>query len=520
MNWKQYKTFFKKNKIQEPHFILGIDLGNCTSSIAYFDTLNVKPEIMDISGGYGKAAAPTALQYVNDTKEWIFGEYAILNVGGENKLLLDLLKNLDSEKYIELNQDLDIAEPINKIFSIYISELILNCKNINPKAEIVGIVVTTNILNKKSHQSLLQAFDFSGYGSVLIDFKEHSECVLTYYLHNFHQDKINENVMLLDFGDGGLRSTIYNIKYDDIYSASCLVYITEHSIGTGYLDEAIYKLFADAYCKNYNLSYNSLDYATKEQLTAFTYQHKDILFQKKIDIHSQKSTRLYFNFSYPPFYMDVSMQNLEDLLEPFKRKANLFFEDTLKKAGLNNIDKIILTGGGFDFLWAKALVSGFFKNTNIILQKNTKAIPSLGASLIAAKSLGIINYKDIHISDMHKIPFDIGIMVQIESKEAFLPIIQKGSFLWQKTKPVYFILKDDNLDGVIDFFKRDDLGNLSSIFKLNLKNIPNKPSNTLRICITIVAKSIYEYAISIEDAGFGEIAPKTSYREEKQLNIK
>ena len=71
MAWQDYQTHFQSHPLDESHFVLGLDLGDAMSTIAYFDPLHKAPEVIDISGGYGKASVPTVMQFAPETKEWI-----------------------------------------------------------------------------------------------------------------------------------------------------------------------------------------------------------------------------------------------------------------------------------------------------------------------------------------------------------------------------------------------------------------------------------------------------------------
>jgi len=95
MNWQKFRGLPPAVKQDEANFIVGLDLGNDTSAIAYYDMVRGQPELIDLSGGYGKPAVPTVVQYVPETKEWVFGEYAVLNKGvGREVTLGGLLEKL------------------------------------------------------------------------------------------------------------------------------------------------------------------------------------------------------------------------------------------------------------------------------------------------------------------------------------------------------------------------------------------------------------------------------------------
>ena len=128
--------------INENKFIIGIDLGNLTSTISYFDFNQMDIEVVDISGGYGKVSVPTVVSYNIDTEDWIFGEYAILSKGFGNELIIEnIIDNLGKGLTYTIN-DKNIS--LTLVLSKFILFLIENIKNINPNANIEGIVLSTS----------------------------------------------------------------------------------------------------------------------------------------------------------------------------------------------------------------------------------------------------------------------------------------------------------------------------------------------------------------------------------------
>jgi len=43
------------------HYMIGLDLGNDSSGIAFFNLADNAPESIDLSGGYGKQSMPTVV---------------------------------------------------------------------------------------------------------------------------------------------------------------------------------------------------------------------------------------------------------------------------------------------------------------------------------------------------------------------------------------------------------------------------------------------------------------------------
>ena len=515
MDWQRFRDFFRDNKIEEDHFVLGIDLGSATSSIAYFDTLRKDSEVLDISGGYGKTSTPTALQYIAENAEWIFGEYAILNANGDDKVLTDFILKLGSNGFVDIG---GTALPASEICATYIKELVANCRNINPKAQIAGIIsVVPDFMSREARRSLKEAYRMAGLEDVLIDLTEEREALLAYYSHS-EQNKADHRLLLLDFGARGMRGSVYNVsggKFD------CVSAAIDESTSTSVLDSEIYNLFCKYYCNNKKLDKHKLSKTEQAGLLIFTYQHKDLLFQ-----HTDgRDLKLYYNFPYPPFSQIVSFEDIYGIAAPIEKRMKEFIKGLTEKIqGSNkNIDVIIASGGGFEMSWARRRLSGLFPDAsaygNVKFYKNPKGILSEGASLLAASKLGVLPEINVNISDKHKIPWDIGINITTEGHRRFYAIVERGSSIWQKPRSVYAILQDD--DRKIDFIKRDSGGREIRIGTAVMNGLPQRPIGTTKIALSIVPVSIDNYVINIKDLGFGEIFPASDfvYNEELKINL-
>jgi len=513
MNWQRFRDFFKVNRIDEDHFVLGIDLGSATSSIAYFDPLRKDSEVLDISGGYGKTSTPTALQYIAENAEWIFGEYAILNANGDDAVLSDFVTKLGNSDYLDIGGE---AKPAHEVCAIYIKELVANCRNINPKAQIAGIIsVVPDFISREARKSLKDAYLMAGFDDVLIDMTEEREALLAYYLHN-EQNKADHRLMLLDFGARGMRSSIYNISGGKL---DCLSAALDETLSTSVLDSSIYNLFCKYYCDNKKIDKLKLSKGEQAGLLIFTHQHKDLLFQ----YDDGRDLKLYYNFPFPPFSQIVSFEDVYSIVAPIERKIKEFIRGLIEKIPNNekNIDVIIASGGGFEMSWARRRLSELFPDTaaygNIKFYKNPKGILSEGASLLAASKLGVLPEININISDKHKIPWDIGINITKEGQKRFYAIVERGSSVWQKPKSIYAILQDD--DKKIDLIKRDSGGREIRIGAIVMDGLPQRPAGTTKIALSIAPVGINNYMINIKDLGFGEIFPASDFVYSKELKI-
>ncbi|MCL2404406.1 MAG: DUF5716 family protein [Defluviitaleaceae bacterium] len=527
MNWKRYKDLPLTEKYDETYYIIGLDIGNDSTGIAFYNLYENAPEPIDPSGGYGKPTIPTAMQYIPETKEWVFGEYAILNQGtGTEITLQSLARRLGNSDYLDIG-----GKPVSvvSILGLFIRELLSSVRNINPKAEIVGIVAAIPAyLSEAAYEELLRAFKHAGYEKELIALIPDRECVLA---HHFQGTPKDEKVLLLDYGSREVRGGVYVAGSDaNVKSLSSLF---DDSIGTGMLEDEVYSLFESYYqdqvhdSGNYDPGNN--DSQLSEQLTAFTYQHKDILFQKNI---RTKPAKLYFNFVYPPFQQTITHAETEVIIKPYRQRFADFIRDTLEKTlsmgaeptgntrakaiPPHDIGSVICVGGGFEMLWAREAVSAIFTQSQIRMYKNTKLVTAEGAAYVAAKILGITKGRSVSIEDNHQLHVDIG----ISTGDVFLPLAQMGTFWWQKHQST-LILVNSPVNGELNITlaQRTYAGESSQLGNYNLTGLPARPKGTTRLRFGVNFKSNTDMTLSVEDLGFGELFPKTGYAGEFAVKL-
>ena len=523
MNWKKYREFFEHSRITEDHFVLGIDMGAATSAISYFDPVRHVAEVLDISGGYGKASAPTALQYIADTREWIFGEYAILNVDGgdSHALLTDFTTKLGSGEYIDIGES-GGARSVVDITAIYLKELIANCRSINPRAQVAGIVATMpDFAGTQFKSAMLAAYRSAGYDRVLIDLLPEREAILAQYF----RDKgglEDERLLLLDFGARGLRGGIYDVGLSapsEAGSVKCLVAMMDEELSTKAVDASIYKLLTDYYCKNRKITAERLTRAEHALLYTFAHQHKDMLLGHNDD----KLLKLYYNFAFPPFSVAVPRSDIDKILRAHGQKMDDFIQDLAAKAAgaKRDINTIICTGGGFEMPWVKKRITALFPKEKLHIYKNAKTVLSQGATYAAAARLGLLPQIRFDIEDGHKIPCDVGISVGgTGGKYRFLPVLERNSPLWQKPRTAYVILQGAAPEkSQIEIYKRDVDGETVKVGAARLSDLPARPPGTTKLSIDITAKTAEHCTVTIKDLGFGEIFPSSGISKEIEVRL-
>jgi len=447
-------------------YIIGLDLGNDSSALAFFGMHNGEPEAIDLSGGYGKHSMPTVVQHIPTTGEWVFGEYALLNHGA-------------GVTYDNLINRLGTSDKnVTTALTMLVKEILSNIKNINPRAEIVGIVTSVpDYLSRKAIAELVEVFNKAGYGDKLLEWAPNRECVLTRY---FHDNNADGDVLLLDFGASQLRGGLYRRDGITITAVSSMF---SDQISMDTINAAVEDFFDGL-----------LPVSTKkEQLSAFAYGQRDILFQKNAGL---RPIKFYFNFLHPPQQVTVTPDQITNFISPYKEK----FEQFIKSVS-SGTPHVLCAGGGFEMLWARDVVSSMFKN--VTFYKNPKMANCEGAALIGARILGVYNkVPGFNIVDNHQLPFGIDINNTI-------PLVSKGDFWWQN-HPAKLVLVTEPVKGELELtISKSPLAKTDkqALGTIKLKNLPTRPKSVTRLSIGVHFTSPTEFTVKVEDIGFGELFP-------------
>ena len=503
MNFIKFKNLSLAEKKNESYYLVGLDIGNDSTAIAFYDVAHERPESIDLSGGYGKPSIPTVVQYIVETKEWVVGEYAILNQGG-GLIFNDFLRKMGKNEYVELaGRSVSLAS----VFAVFIKEVLMNVKNINPKAEIVGIVAAIPAYFSENQEAeLKRVFKLAGYEKELIGFVSDRECVIADYI--FENEYNEKKFLVLDFGSRELRGGLYDLSYNNgKVLCICLSFYFDETISMDALDNEAYKLFDSFLDKPAREEY-------KDQLTGFHYQHKDMLFQKNI---REKPMKLYFNFIYPPVEHKLTYQMADRLIKPYERRFISFINDVFTKSKLSysDIEAVLCAGGGFEMLWAKESANMIFGKEKVYIAKNPKLTNALGAGILAAVYADLWD-KKIVVEDTQKLENEIGIF----DGHNFIVLAERNSFWWQKHEPKLVIVQKE-IEGDLRFYlshKNPD-GDTVNINEIMLHGLPKRPKGVTRLKLAVSFNSNIDLALEISDEGFGELFPSTGLKWEYAVKL-
>ena len=480
------------NKTKD-RFILGLDLGSATSAIAYFDESKKLPTTINISGGYGNATMPTVVQYANDSDQWIVGEYALLNQGEKNStVVINFLENIGKRHFATVKGN---KISLVDIFAVFLQELVIKIpKNINPTAEIAGIMVSVPDYYVDI-EAFKEAFLKAGLLDKVIDFVPYSHSV--FYHHYYNKKVIKENILMLDFGGTTLKAGIYSAINNDI---NLLTYQKHETLGTTLIENYLEDVFTKEYL-------NRLDklILTEEEtasIKSLVYEYKNAFFKKAA---TAKGLKVYFNFANPPFEFRITKENIDTIIMPFKEEFKSFLKNLHKQ--LDNLGKplnigtVICTGGGFKMDWSLDATKELFASSNIVSYTNPKIIAAEGVAILAAKELGVIK-KDLSINftSSYSIVGNVGIYAQ----DGFMPIIKKGQIIpFKQYRATVIIAQETEYSSTIIDILQETKEAYQTIGQIKIPII-KRPLRTTKL------KLIFEFfrtdtmRVRVVDLGFGE----------------
>ncbi|MCL2203957.1 MAG: DUF5716 family protein [Defluviitaleaceae bacterium] len=518
MHWKQYKNLPKDQKCDESFYIIGLDIGNDSSGIAYFNMAGNAPETIDLSGGYGKPSIPTVMQYIAETKEWVYGEYAILNRGVGTELTLgDLIRRLGHSDYVDVaHRPMSVVS----ILALFLKEILSSVKNINPKAEIAGIVAAIPAyFSEQAQAELTRAFKAAGFERELIALVPDRECV---FAHHYQRNTPREErALLFDYGSREVRGGLYHIMpQGDSVAVKSISSLFDDTIGTHSVISDVCDLFG-----SFLLAQQSVKQLSKqmtEQISAFVYQHKDMLFQKAI---RTKAAKLYFNFAYPPFQQTLNQEDAARLVKPYHQRFNRFMREVLQKnlyeeeIRPQDISAVLCVGGGFEMLWAREAVGEMFSTAQVRYHKNAKLVTAEGAALVAAQRLGMAEGPAVSLEDKHQLTLDIGLC----DGGQFLPLVERNAFWWQKHPDKLLLVNraigdpgdwTQELEALcLHLARRTASGEAFPLAEMPLPGLPERPKGTTRLAVGLEFASNVDVTVTVRDLGFGEMFPPSDYEE-------
>lgn len=189
--------------------LIGFDLCDDFSQIGYYDEKQFEPDTIKYSEQSNDDRIPTILAVLEEKKEWLVGEEAVMAIKLKKAVPVDdLLEHVkNNEKYVIFEKEFEPAYVLSKFFS---KTLVLTRK-LFPNDNIHQLVVTVKETNEKLVNGIFEALEMLGIGKDRASVISHAQSY-TYYALSQKKELWMNDVAMFDFGEDGLM--YYQIKID------------------------------------------------------------------------------------------------------------------------------------------------------------------------------------------------------------------------------------------------------------------------------------------------------------------
>ncbi|MCL1844164.1 MAG: Hsp70 family protein [Defluviitaleaceae bacterium] len=532
MNWEAYrKQIEEKGSLPEDWYILGIDLGTTNSVISYWDNNNRRPEAIDISNGFGKVPLPSVVQFRagddNDEQEWVIGEEAYRSMKIYPETTIRSIKRLmGTNETVSLGGTSYLPEEIS---AKILTELVSHAQNLNPKAEIAGVVVSVPYdFDDAAQKATVRACEIAGIADKLICLiKEPNAAALAY---NFrHQLNEGERIMVFDFGGGTLDITLFHITQRD--DAKIRLQVISQG-GEAYHGGDDVDAFLIEACGNFvrtktGQAASELAIENQVELIARAREAKERL-------SGVKAFRIPFTFCIPPFVEQITREEFHLLIKPFIDKTRKLVLKALRETYTGSltpqdIDRVLLEGGSAQMPWVREMLLDIFGDESKIYSSERPALDiSLGATYYAAMKTGLLSQPDLE-SEKISVEFEVTVSHDIGlelggagGKKSFFPMIRRGTSYALAKKSHVFTLSGttpEEMTGldlrILERIQQDDpFEECKLIGEVSIKGLPRRPSGKTKLRITLMVEEEGGLVRGlVEDVGLGDEFPSSGYRE-------
>ena len=529
LNWEAYrKEIEEKGQCPEDWYILGIDLGTTNSVISYWDNSNGRPEAIDVSNGFGKIPLPSVVQYRNDgdDEEWVIGEeaYRSMKIYPETTVR-SVKRKMGTNVTVFLGGKDYLPEEIS---AKILAELVNHAQNLNPKAEVAGLVVSVPYdFDDAAQKATMRACEIAGLADKLICLiKEPNAAALAY---NFrHQLNKGERIMVFDFGGGTLDITLFNVAERDESRIKVQVISqggdAEH--GGDDVDTVLIEACGQFIHNKTGQTASELAIENQVELVARAREAKERL-------SGVQRFRIPFTFCIPPFVEQITREDFHELIKPFIDKTRKLVLKALRETYTGSltpgdIDRVLLEGGSSQMPWVREMLLDIFSDESKIYSSERPALDiSLGATYYAAMKMGLLAHPDVE-SEKISVEFevavshDIGLEIDNGVRKSFFPMIRRGTSFALAKKSHVFTLSGktaEEMTGldlrILERIQQDDTFEACKLIgEVSIRGLPERPSGKTKLRVTLMVEE--EGGLvrgAVEDVGFGAEFPSSGFME-------
>ncbi|MBC7960301.1 MAG: hypothetical protein H7X94_10570, partial [Vallitaleaceae bacterium] len=321
------------------NYIVGMDLGQQSAVITYLEHKTLKPEVYDLSGGYGELSVPLVLQYHFSDNSWLIGHDAKLNQEQENTFFVDDLRGvLLRNEVIQIGKEQFLPF---QLLQIYIEKILDSFKHLNPKYSIIGIGIALSDWDFKPlkppvERALAGIYDVKA-----------TIVPATLSLYRYLQQEgasLQGETQFIDFGYGCLSTTLAYQKDQKwiIKPKTRKMELSVAAIGASIIKEMT-SFYQDI--KGSKVIEFQEQQALKDLFEAS--------FARLLQKYGKKEpVKIVYNFAYPPVQQTLSYESMQAILQPFER----LWCDYLAELNAET-DKFLFMGQGLKMPWLREFIS-------------------------------------------------------------------------------------------------------------------------------------------------------------------
>ena len=530
MSWEDKRKHIEDTgKFPEDWYILGIDLGTTNSVISFWDNGNRRPEAIDISNGFGKIPLPSVVQYRRDDDhdEWVIGEeaYRSMKIYPESTIR-SIKRAMGTDDTVSLGGTDYLPEEVS---AKILKELVGHAQNLNPKAEIAGLVVSVPYdFDDAAQKATMRACEIAGLKEMLICLiKEPNAAALQY---NFRQQlNEGEKIMVFDFGGGTLDITLFNVneRNESQIKLQVISQGGEACHGGDDIDAFLIEACGNFIKDKTGQAMEDLAIENQVELVARAREAKERL-------SGVQRFRIPFTFCIPPFVEQISREEFQLLIKPFIEKTRKLVLKALRETYTGSltpmdVDRVLLEGGSSQMPWVREMLLDIFGDESKIYSSERPALNiSLGATYYAAMKMGLLSHPDLESEKISvefevAVPHDIGLELGGGGKKSFFPMIRRGTSYALAKKSHVFTLSGNTTEEmtgldlrILERIQQDDPFEACRLIgEVSIKGLPERPSGKTKLRITLMVEEEGGMVRGlVEDAGMGDEFPSSGFREE------
>ncbi|HEX3075673.1 MAG TPA: DUF5716 family protein [Lachnospiraceae bacterium] len=188
--------------IEDRKLLVGLDLCNDYTQISCYSMKTYEPESICYTNDDSKYMIPTVLGVREDTKDWLFGEEALLMAKSKEALLVDnILERIIRKEEIYIY---DVRFTGSALLEKFFRKTLSLLKRYYPNETVSKLVITIKELDMALIHAIYKALDSLSLGKERVSIQSHSQSAIYYAMSQKRELWIN-NVAIFDFEEAGLQ---------------------------------------------------------------------------------------------------------------------------------------------------------------------------------------------------------------------------------------------------------------------------------------------------------------------------